>query len=325
MSFDIIGTGSALPGMSVHNDRLSEFLATSDEWIASRTGIRERRVLADESLLSLASLAAQRALAQAGVAADELDLIICATMSADNIVPSLACQVQQALGARCPAFDLNAACSGFVYALDMAAACFSRQPDKKLLIIGAEAMSRLVDWTDRSSCVLFGDGAGAVVLAKGRGLKAIRLSASGDDQVMGLPGLQGNSPFRQMAPQAPYLRMQGGEVYRFAVNAMVNDLMQVIQQAGLQGEDIDLVLPHQANARILAAAADRLHIPGERFMQNIHNRGNTSAASIPILLDELHHAGSIKPGMYLAMSAFGGGLTTGACVLQWPGEAIGKA
>lgn len=322
MSVTVLGLGSALPQQAVSNDQLSAFLETSDEWIQSRTGIQERRLLAEESLSELAAAAGRQALERAGIAPDELSLIICATCTPDHLLPSLACQVQQALGAGCPAFDLNAACSGFLYGLDVAAAYLTRDPGARVLLIGAEAMSRAVNWQDRATCVLFGDGAGAVLLTGGEDLLSIRLSARGEDRMMVLPGLQGNSPFSLAEPRSSWLHMQGQEVYRFAVQAVVEELTAAIAAAGLGPEDIDLVLLHQANQRIIEAAAERLPIPGERFASNIRLRGNSSAASIPVLLDELYAEGRLRPGMVLALCAFGGGLTTGACVLRWQGPSV---
>jgi 3-oxoacyl-[acyl-carrier-protein] synthase-3 len=304
----------------VDNHALSGFLDTSNEWITTRTGISERKVLSDESLLDLAARASQAALDAAGVRASELDLILCATVSGDTIIPALACQIQREIGASCPAFDLNAACSGFVYALDVAAAYFARKPDIKVLVVAAEAMSRLLDWEDRSTCVLFGDGAGAAVLGAGDALRSIQLTAKGDDSTMRVPGVRSNSPYEQDQGEKSVLFMQGQEVYRFVVNTIVGDLRNVIADASLLEQDIDLVVLHQANARIMDAAANRLHIPRERFASNIQSRGNTSAASIPILLDELWREGRLAPGMTLALCAFGGGLTTGACVLQWQAQ-----
>lgn len=319
MSFRIAGTGSALPREAVTNERLGLFLETSDEWIRSRTGIEKRHVCVEENLKDLAVRAGLNALKMADTEAKDLDFIICSTVSADHIIPSLACEVQQALEATCPAFDINAACSGFVYALDIAAGYFERKKDSKILVISADAMSRLVDWQDRSICVLFGDGAGAVVLREGDDLRAVTLSALGDDKTIVAKGPRGNSPFMAQEPDDPFVFMDGKEVYRFAVSSSVRDLTKVLTMADLREEDIDLVLLHQANARILEAVSGRLKIEKDRFPTNIAECGNTSSASIPILLDELNHQGKLKPGMTLAMSAFGGGLTTGACIIRWHG------
>ena len=320
MSFSIAGTGSALPEQEITNEMLGSFLDTSDEWIKSRTGIQTRHVCKEESLTDLSVKAGIKALEMANIEAKDLDLIICSTISADHITPSLACEVQKAMGASCPAFDINAACSGFIYALDIAEGYFKRKKDSKILIISADAMSRLVDWRDRSICVLFADGAGAVVLKEGDDLQAITLSAVGDDKILLANGPRGNSPFTNEELSDPFVSMNGKEVYRFAVSSSVRDLMKVLSMSQLQEEDIDFVLLHQANARILEAVSARMNVPQEKFPSNIAHCGNTSSASIPILLDELNGQGKLKPGMKLAMSAFGGGLTTGACIITWQGR-----
>jgi 3-oxoacyl-[acyl-carrier-protein] synthase-3 len=319
MSFSIAGTGSALPGETVSNERLGEFLQTSDEWIRTRTGIKNRHVLTSESLKDLAMEAAKNALRMSGTVALDLDLIICSTVSPDHVIPTLACEVQLALGANCPAFDLNAACSGFIYALDIAAGYFARKKDSRVLVIAADAMSRIVDWRDRATCVLFGDGAGAALLKEGDDLRAITIGAQGSETIIALPGPKGNSPFAPQTESHPFVTMEGKEVYRFAVSSSVRDLLKVLDMANLRQEDIDLVLLHQANARILEAVSARMNIPGDKFPSNIAECGNISSASIPILLDELNRKGALRPGQTLAMSTFGGGLTTGACIIQWHG------
>lgn len=319
MSFSVAGTGSALPKRAVSNEQLGSFLDTTDAWIRSRTGIAQRHVMVQESLKDLAMQAGLDALVMAGIEASQLDLIVCATTASDHLIPSLGCEVQSAIGAACPAFDINAACSGFLYALDVATGYFCRKPNSKILVIAADAMSRLVDWRQRSTCVLFGDGAGAVVLTGGDDLFSIQLSATGDDKTIVLNGPNGNSPFAAAQDAYPFLSMIGKEVYRFAVTSSVRDLKKVLELAELQENAVDLVLLHQANARILDAVAARLSIPKDRFVSNITCCGNTSSASIPILLDELNRQGRLVPGMVLAMSSFGGGLTTGACILMWHG------
>lgn len=317
MSFQILGTGSAYPACAKSNDDLAALVETSDEWISTRTGIRSRYVSTSETISDYAEEAARRALENAHTAPEDLDLIICATLRGDYITPSLACVIQKRLGATCPAFDLNAACTGFVYALDVALGYYERKRVKKVLIVAAEEMSKLLDWSDRATCVLFGDGAGAAVLGEGEGLLSIKLSASGNEEVLKISSAEGNSPFAEKRDYSPYLLMNGREVYKFAVAAMCGDLEQVIAEAGLRQEEIDFVLPHQANMRIIETAKSRLSIPPERYRCNMERYGNTSAASIPILLDELNHSGDLKSGNLLALSAFGGGLTTGACVIRW--------
>lgn len=321
MSFTIKGTGSAIPKLVVTNEDLSHIVDTSDEWITSRTGVKERRVLSDETLTGLALQAAEKAMADAGTAAEELDLILCATIRGDVLSPSMACLLQGQLGATCPAMDVNAACSGFMYALDVAGAYFQSGRVQKMLVVAAEALSPVVDWQDRTTCVLFGDAAGAVVLEKGEDLLAIRLQARGTPDPLRVTAFPARSPFMKDVPEpedeVAKVHMNGQDVYRFAVGAMSEGLRGVIAQAGLKDEDVDWVLPHQANIRIIEAAKQRLGIAHERYLHNMERYGNTSAASIPVLLDECRRAGTFRPGDILAMSAFGAGLTSGACLLRW--------
>ncbi len=317
MSFSILGTGSALPATIITNDDLSRIVDTSDEWIRSRTGIGQRRVCTTETITDLAYQAAVAALENSGCRAEELNLIICATMTADDATPSMACLLQQRLGAVCAAFDINAACTGFLYAMDIAAAYFSRKPDYKILIVGADAMSKAVDWQDRSTCVLFGDGAGAAVLGAGNDLLAIEIGANGNRSPLYAPAMAGNCPFRNDVKQSLYLVMDGQEVFRFAVTAMAQTIDRVLQKAGLAKESLTWILPHQANIRIIDAAIHRMKLPGEICLTNIEQYGNTSAACVAILLDESNRSGKFKKGDLLALTAFGGGLTTGACILRW--------
>ena len=318
MSFHIIGTGSAHPSSSVTNDDLAEIMDTSDEWIYSRTGIKSRYVCTDETITDVAAAAAQSALENAGISADELDGIICPTMSSDYFTPSLACCIQRRIGAHCPAFDLNAACTGFIYALDAADGFFARGRAKKMLVVAGENMSKLLDWHDRSTCCLFGDGAGAVVLAEGDGLLSIHIAARGDEQTMFVPSVSGNSPFMlNRKPDQLGLIWNGQDVYRFAVGEMTEQLKAGIEDAGLKPEDVTWVLPHQANLRIIDTAIKHLGIPSERFLTNIEHYGNTSSAAIPILMDEFNRKGTFHRGDILALVAFGGGLTSGSCLIRW--------
>lgn len=318
MSFTIIGTGSALPKTIQTNDDLAQFLDTSNEWIVSRTGIEARHICVTESILDIALAASVNALENAQIQPTELDLIICPTLGGDTVTPSLACLIQEKLGATCPSFDLNAACSGFVYGLDVADAYFARNADLKILVIAVDAMSKLVDWQDRGTAVLFGDGAGAAVLARGNSLKAIELTSVGNQHALSIPWPKGNHPLtKNQTNPAPYLLMDGPEVYRFAVAAICSDLRTVTQKAGIALADLDFIIPHQANLRIIEGAAKRLKLPMDKFVLRVNGCGNTSAASIPLVLDELNRNGQFKPGTWIALTAFGGGLTTGACVLQW--------
>jgi 3-oxoacyl-[acyl-carrier-protein] synthase-3 len=301
----------------VTKEELSTFLDTSDEWITRRIGVKERRVCTTETASELAYRAAVKALEMSRTAPDELDLILCATVSGDDVSPSMACTVQGMLGAKCPAMDINAACSAFIYMLETAAGFFARGKIKKMLVVGAERMSRILDWEDRNTCVIFGDGAGALVLGEGESYLSSKLFAKGGDNVIKIPHFRGMSPFYQNETLKPYIYMKGQETFKFAVNAMCQDLAEVIHAAGLEEKDISWVIPHQANLRIIEAAMKKLDIPPERFCSNIDRYGNTSAASIPILIDELNRDGKLKNGDYLALCSFGGGLSSAACIIRW--------
>ena len=316
MSFMILGTGSCLPQRVVSNDELSRFLDTSDEWISQRVGINERRVCTTETTADLAGAAAQAALDNSRVHPGELDMIICASVSADNAAPSVACSVQAMIGATCPAMDINAACSGFIYALETAAGFFARGA-KRVLVIGAERLTRLIDWTDRATAVIFADGAGAMVLGEGDSYLSSKLYARGGDTVLGIPNHAGDSPYYEGRRPRPYIYMNGQETFKFAVKSMCADLSDVIIAAGLEMDDIAWIIPHQANARIIDAAAKKLGIPPGRCLKNIETTGNTSAASVPILADELCRSGRLRDGDIIAMCSFGAGLTSAACLIKW--------
>lgn len=317
MSFKVLGTGHFVPSRIVTNDELSTIVETSDEWITQRVGVKERRVCTTETAAELAYGAALEALRMSGTKPEELDMIICATVSGDDASPSMACVVQNLLGATCPAMDVSAACSGFIYMLDTAAGFFARKKVKKMLVVGAERLSRIMDWTDRNTCVIFGDGAGAMVLGEGDAYMASKLFAKGGDTVIKIPYFGGSSPFYKNESPKPYIYMNGQETFKFAVTVMIQDIKDVVREAGLQLSDIAWVIPHQANARIIDAASRKLDIPAERFGKNIEKYGNTSAASIPMLIDELVRDGKIKDGDYLALCSFGGGLSSAACVIRW--------
>ena len=316
MSFRILGTGSCLPKRAVSNEELSKFLDTSGEWITQRVGINERRVCTTETTADLAHTAALAALEMSRVQPCELDMIICATVSADNTAPSLACMVQTVIGAQCPAMDINAACSGFIYALDTAAGFFSRGA-KKILVIGAERLTKLVDWSDRSTAVIFADGAGAMVLGKGDAYLSSKLCARGNDTILRIPNYAGESRYYENVSAKPHIFMNGQETFKFAVKAMCTDLSDVAGMAGLTLDEISWIIPHQANIRIIDAAVKKLEIPSERCCKNIEKVGNTSAASVPILADELFRSGKLRDGDIIAMCSFGAGLTSAACVVQW--------
>lgn len=318
MSFYIAGTGSALPEKVVSNDDLAQFLDTSDEWIYTRTGIRRRHVLTHERLDDLAIASAKQALADAGVSGAEVDLILCATMRGDTYTPSLACTVGEAVGSRAPAFDLNAACVGVLYAMEIADSFISSGKAETVLIVSAEAMSKLVDWADRSTCVLFGDGTGAMVVKKGQGRLAGVLCSDPDSHVIRMPNFEGmNSPYNQTAQEKLAMYMDGGEVYKFAVNAMGRRIEEACARAGLAPADIDWYLPHQANVRIIDASLKKYHIPKEKVLLNIAECGNMSATSVMVLLDEYAKKGTFRRGDKLLLVAFGGGLTSGAVIVEW--------
>ena len=323
----IAGWGKALPRRVLSNAELEGMVDTSDDWIRSRTGIRERRIAGpDESTFTLAVEAAREALAVAGVAPSEVDLVVVCTFSPEfGGMPSTASLVQDALGAsRAGAFDLNAACSGFIYGLALAQGLIVSGMQRTVLVIGAETMSRLLDWSDRSTCVLFGDGAGAVVLRAGDGRTGFSSSVLGSDgsggELLWIPGGGSRQPASAESVETAqhFIRMNGKEVYRFAVSAAPRASRQAVQQAGLSMDDIDLFVPHQANVRIILSAAGALGIPLERTFVNVDRYGNTSAASIPIALCEAVEEGRVRPGAHILLAGFGGGLTWGASVLRWP-------
>ncbi len=322
MRAKIIGTGSCLPTKVATNDDLSALMDTSDEWIQSRTGIRERRLVSSESetTLSMAAQAGKAALTDSGLQPEEIDLIIVATVSSDFVTPSTACMVQKELGAVCAAaFDINAACSGFLFALNTADAYFQSGIYQTALIIGVETLSKIIDWTDRSTCVLFGDGAGAAVLrASEQGIIASLQGSNGaGGHVLMCKNRGNNNPYISTDACLDYLYMDGQEVFKFAVKKETECIHALLAQAGLMPEDIDWYLLHQANQRIIASIARKLKLSLAKFPSNVDHCGNPSAASIPILLDEVHKAGKLKDGDLLLLSGFGAGLTWGAALLLW--------
>jgi len=316
MSVKITGIGIGLPERIVTNAELSGIVDTSDEWISTRTGIKQRRIATKETLLELATTAANEALGNSGTSADSVDLIICATLQGDNITPSLACTVQNRIGAHCPAFDVNAACCGFIFALDIAKNFIIGSKYKKILIVCADMLSRHVDWTDRSKCVLFGDVSSACVVEPGEGLEYINLTTTGEDKVFHHRMPNGNCPFRP-ADAGEHIYMNGQEVYKFALGAAREELRKCLKTLDLKPENIDNFVLHQANKRIIDAVRESLNLPEEKFPVNIDKYGNTSAASILLLLYELERDGKIKKGDKLFMAAFGGGLTSASCLMNW--------
>ena len=323
----ILGTGSYAPDRILTNDELSGMVDTSDEWILSRSGIRERRIAAPgEATSDMGVRAAQRALEDARVAPAEIDLLIVATITPDMPMPAAACIIQHKLGlpTSCACFDLNAACSGFVYALDTACAMLASGRYKKALVIGVEKLSAIIDWQDRTTCVLFGDGAGAVVVGltpePNLGLIGTRLGSFGDGaELLCIPrgGSSAPSTPESIAARDHCIRMKGKEVFKLAVRAMDEAARDILEQHHVRADQISLVIPHQANLRIIEAISQYLELPMERFFVNVDRYGNTSAASIPIALDEARRGGRIKPGDLTLLVAFGAGLTYGSALLRW--------
>lgn len=318
----IVGVGAYLPERVLTNEELARSVDTSDEWIRSRTGIEARRLAAkDEGCVDLAHAASVRALNDAQISPSDLDLAIVATCTPDYQFPATACLLQERLGAKCGAFDLEAACSGFVYGLATAAGLVQSGLMRHVLVVGAEVMSRVVDWSDRNTCVLFGDGAGAAVVSRvedGRGFEAFDLGADGSGGEL----LKIESCASCVAPDGGVaggrrVVQNGREVYKFAVNIMGESAERALSKANLTGEDVDWFVPHQANVRIIESAAKRLNVPMERVFVNVQKYGNTSAASIPIALAEARESGQIQPGQRVVTVGFGAGLTWASAVMKW--------
>jgi 3-oxoacyl-[acyl-carrier-protein] synthase-3 len=321
----VLGTGHYAPEKVLTNQDLEQMVETSDEWIVSRTGIRERRISSDQEASSdLAFRASEIALRNAGITGEDLDLIIVATITPDNFFPSTACTLQTKLHARkAAAFDLSAACSGFIYGLANASNFVASGIYKYVLVVGAECLSKITDYTDRNTCILFGDGAGAVVIGQvpqGRGFKSFVLGADGSGgELLHLAGGGSRCPSTHdtVTEGKHYIHMAGREVYKFAVKIMGGAAEEALAKAGLAKSDIDLLIPHQANRRIIESAMERLDLPEEKCMINLHKYGNVSAASIPIALAEAVEEGRVHEGDCLVLVGFGGGLTWGASVIIW--------
>ncbi|WP_461202456.1 beta-ketoacyl-ACP synthase III [Anoxybacillus sp. TBDG-1] len=308
MSAGIIGIGRYLPERIVTNKQLEQQMDTSDEWIRTRTGIEERRIASDDMDTSdMAYIAAKRALDDAGISPEQIDLILVATVTPDRAFPSVACMLQEKLGAvRAAALDVSAACAGFMYAMVTAKQFIETDTYKYVLVVGVEKLSKIVDWEDRNTAVLFGDGAGAVVMGKvseGHGIVSFELGADGTGG--------------KYLYQDDYIVMNGREVFKFAVRQMGESCIRVLEKAGLTKADVDFLIPHQANIRIMEAARERLELPVDRMSITVNKYGNTSAASIPISLVEEVEAGRIQDGDLIIMVGFGGGLTWGAIALRW--------
>jgi 3-oxoacyl-[acyl-carrier-protein] synthase III len=321
----IIGTGSYVPEHVMTNADLEKLVETSDDWITTRTGIKERRIAAPtDSTSDLASRAALAALENAGIAATEIDLIILATVTPDKFMPSTACLVQAKIGATNAAcFDVSAACSGFLYGIEIAQQFITSHTYNTILVIGADKLSSIIDWKDRNTCVLFGDGAGAAILrhrAHGHGVIATRMGSNGAlADILQVPGGGSACPITadNVDQSLNTIRMEGRETFKHAVTNMVESARQVLDDAGLESSDLACVIPHQANLRIISAVAERLDVPLDKIMVNLDRFGNTSAAAVAIALDEANRTGRMKVGDYVLIVVFGGGMTWASSVVQW--------
>lgn len=319
MFVKIAGTGSFLPKRVVDNFEIARMVDTSDEWIQTRTGIRTRHIATDETVADMATEAAKRAVENAGVAPEEIDLIIVSTVSAEQSLPCVACEVQKALGAKgAAALDVNSACSGFITGYQMAAGQMKAGLVKTALVIGSECLSNYVDWTDRGTCILFGDGAGAAVLKADCSPEKLMVPC-----VLHADGSKGDSltcsigPGKNKVPYDEYYRMDGRAIFKFAVKKVPEVIHEILDLSGHTVEEIDYFVLHQANKRIIDAIAKRLHQDERKFPMNIMDNGNISSACIPMLLDNMNREGLLKPGMKLVLAGFGAGLTWGGFYLEW--------
>lgn len=321
----IVGLGSKLPDERVTNSDLMKIVDTSEEWILSRTGIRERRkASALEAASDLGTEAAKKALEDAGITAEEIDLIIVATVTPDMFFPSTACLIQHNLGAvKAAAFDLSAACSGFLYVLSVAHQFVATGTYDTVLVVAAETLTKIVNWEDRGTCILFGDGAGAAVIRpveEGAGFLSFELGAEGAGaDLLKLPGGGSRRPasLATIENKEHFIQMSGNEVFKFAVKIMGDSSIRALEKAGLTKEDVDFLVPHQANTRIIDAAVKRLGLSPDKVYVNLHKYGNMSSASIPVALDEAVKEGFIKKGDLVVLVGFGAGLTWGSCVIRW--------
>ena len=318
----IAGTGAYVPSLAVTNDDISELAETNDEWIMKRTGIRERRISQGEDTSDMASKAALCALERADVEPKDVELIIVATISPDMFIPSVACLVQSKIGADDAAcFDINVACSGFVYAMEIAQSMMKSMNYKNALIIGSETLSKVINWKDRSTCILFGDGAGAAVLKRTEepGIMKSYLKSEGKKgDALTIGAADFNTPFsKESVERDRHIYMNGGDVLKFAVNALADSVNKVLDETGLSMDDIKYIVPHQANVRIIQSAAKKLHTDLDKFYINLEKYGNTSSASVPIALNEMYEKGMLKKGDKFILVAFGGGLTYAATMIEW--------
>lgn len=325
VSVGIIGTGYYIPKKILSNFDLEKMVETNDEWIVERTGIRERRIAEDNvPTTELAVHAAQKALEDAGVSPKEIDLVIFATLTPDTVIPSAACVLQHKINAvNAAAFDLSAACSGFVYGVSVGMQFIKTGMYKKVLVVAAETLSKIVNWEDRNTCILFGDGAGAAVLGaveNGYGILGMDLGADGSGgEFLSVPASGSLHPasLRTIEDKLHYIHMNGNEVFKFAIQVMPESAKKSLDKANIKPAEVDLIIPHQANIRIIKSAAKRLKIPMEKMMINVDKYGNTSAASVPIALAEAVESGRLKKGDLTVLVGFGAGLTWASCVMKW--------
>lgn len=319
---EIAGIGAYLPSLVVTNDKISELVETNHDWIVQRTGISERRISEGENTSDIATKAAEIALERAGITAEDLDLIIVATISPDMFIPSVACLVQSNLNAdKAACFDISVACSGFVYGLEIANGLMQTMNYKNALVIGAEVLSKVMDWTDRGTCILFGDGAGAAVIKQSERKGIIKSYLRSDGKkgnALTIGGADFDTPFsKEKVTQDRLIKMNGREVLRFAVSAIADGVTEVLKDTDISLDEIKYIVPHQANYRIIKSAAEKLKLDEEKFYLNLDRVGNTSSASVPIVLNEMYEKGLLNKGDKLILVAFGGGLTYAASVIEW--------
>lgn len=312
----ILGFGKAVPRKIVTNDDLSKFVETSDEWIFQRTGIRERRI-SDENTSELAYRSAVDAIKNSNIDKNEIDLIVCATMTPDNFTPSVACMVQEKLGLgdNVTAFDVNAACTGFVYALKIVASMLNTY-HKKALIIGCETLSKIINFEDRNTCVLFGDGAGAIVVEKDEKNEEFYTCSLGNDKDLIAENVEMNFEMKNKVLKSGFLKMNGKEIFKFAINVVEKSIDNILDRTNLKLEDIKLIIPHQANQRIISNVAKKLNVDNDKFFVNLEKYGNTSAASVPMALCEAFESKKITKGDKVILVGFGGGLTWGSTIIE---------
>lgn len=322
MAYKVIATGSALPKKIVTNKEMESIVDTTDEWIFSHTGVRARRIAVEETSLSLASEAAVNAMEKCGVTPADVGLVVCATLTPDSVVPYSAAEIRKSLGIeKCPAYDLNAACTGFIYAVATAKGLMEIMDIDTAVVVGCDLLSKITNWEDRSTCILFGDGAGAVVIKRTEedGILGINVNGVNDvDDVLTCDWPEATTCFVKEKEKAfTKIKMDGHKVFTFAINALIETIGITLEKADITMDQIKLIVPHQANERIIRSTARRLSLPMEKFFINVGHVGNTSAASVPIALDELAATGMLSKGDLVLIAGFGGGLTYGSAILRW--------